>query len=790
MAQVKILKRSRDAVSCSSCKQRYDLIEALDQHLETSLTGRRICPRTKAPALIVCIECERDFPSVQELKQHIQNSLFHHPELSEPTGRVVFVGRLPANVRERDIVNILFDGFIVETTSIRTHCPHFDNFAFITLTTAAEANRAVKVLHNKRFFNQKVIVSLQRPKEDPVTQASGRKPRSRILSMAPSYSSTKPPAMASGKENTGPLPPVNMQLPQSVPAYAQPLSPPFDPRMSTFLYNTTSAVVYNQYYPALPYHPPAPDGYGQFGPSASFSPAPVNRNLRYQSPPSFVPNGTLPATQPPHQSTTEQRPCRQRGRRKQFPPQYDGASNSPTASPPIVTEPENTMLPITADTKYDSAVQTSSSCTTSTSSMASSTSSPYCDDQTWPPLVSSGPATEARAWTSFHDDQYDDAYRTLVQHCHDANSLVVAGFNIREPTMPPLADLRAKVKCRSCRSSRQHLDRLIAESGVRGCPVAKNGMHTFGGISHLTSLYEDFEHPPAVCPSSLIGKCRAIALDCEMAGGRIGDGLVNQVIQLTAIDYFSGEVLISALVKPTLVIQQWRTNIHGVSPSMMSKAVNNGTALENVFHARELLFSFMNSNTILVGHALHNDLNVLKIAHDRCVDSEILAKVAIDRASHNNGVGLKKLCDTLLGLSVQRTTFHSCLEDTFAAREAVIYMVSHPEELSVWAQAKQKVIDEEAAKRAAAKQAKEEAREQAAANEVSERAARADDKRVKAVLTMAMPALVPNPVNEIPDELQMYRGPSVGKKRKGGAWKVLDYGGNRGSQIRHGKKRR
>jgi len=113
MAQVKILKRSQDAVSCSSCKQRYDLIEVLDQHLETSLTGRRICPKTKAPALIVCIGCERDFPGVPELKQHIQNSFLHHPELSKPTGRVVFIARLPPNVREQYIVNTFFDGFIV-----------------------------------------------------------------------------------------------------------------------------------------------------------------------------------------------------------------------------------------------------------------------------------------------------------------------------------------------------------------------------------------------------------------------------------------------------------------------------------------------------------------------------------------------------------------------------------------------------------------------------------------------------------------------------------------------------
>jgi hypothetical protein len=113
MAQVKILQRSPNAVQCSSCKQRYDAIDSLDEHLETSSTGRRICPKTTAPALIVCIGCERDFRSVEELELHVQNSFLHNPELSQPTGRVVYVGRLPANVREQDLVNILFQSFVV-----------------------------------------------------------------------------------------------------------------------------------------------------------------------------------------------------------------------------------------------------------------------------------------------------------------------------------------------------------------------------------------------------------------------------------------------------------------------------------------------------------------------------------------------------------------------------------------------------------------------------------------------------------------------------------------------------
>jgi len=213
---------------------------------------------------------------------------------------------------------------------------------------------------------------------------------------------------------------------------------------------------------------------------------------------------------------------------------------------------------------------------------------------------------------------------------------------------------------------------------------------------------------------------------------------------------------------------------------MILQATRDGTALRDVFHARELLFSLMNRDTILVGHALHHDLNVLKIAHDRCVDSEILAKAAINRGQ-SSGIGLKKLCESLMGLGVQRMANHSCLEDSFAAREAVIYMTSHPAELASWAEAKQKVIDEEAAKRLAAKQAKEEAAKQAAivaaeekAAAAKEKAAAAADKRVQAILTMATPALVPTPANEIADELQTKRGPRAGKKRKGGAWTAIN----------------
>jgi DNA polymerase III epsilon subunit-like protein len=180
----------------------------------------------------------------------------------------------------------------------------------------------------------------------------------------------------------------------------------------------------------------------------------------------------------------------------------------------------------------------------------------------------------------------------------------------------------------------------------------------------------------------------------------------------------------------------------------------------------------MDKSTILVGHALHHDLNVLKIAHDSCVDSEILAKAAIKRPGQNTGTSLKKLCDSLIGLGVQTMANHSCLEDSFVAREAVIYMTSHPEELAIWAEAKQKFIDEEAAKRLVARKAKE-----AAIAEATEKTAAADgEKRAQTVLTMGMPALIPAPANQVPGELQVNKGPSIRKRRKGRTRQNLDRG--------------
>jgi membrane protein involved in colicin uptake len=87
-------------------------------------------------------------------------------------------------------------------------------------------------------------------------------------------------------------------------------------------------------------------------------------------------------------------------------------------------------------------------------------------------------------------------------------------------------------------------------------------------------------------------------------------------------------------------------------------------------------------------------------------------------------------------------------------------------------------VDEEDAKRDAARKVKEEAKEEAKKKAAAEAEAEAqqegEDTKAPAVLTLTMPALVPTPLDEIADELQMERGPSAGKKRKGGKWTVIN----------------
>jgi hypothetical protein len=83
-----------------------------------------------------------------------------------------------------------------------------------------------------------------------------------------------------------------------------------------------------------------------------------------------------------------------------------------------------------------------------------------------------------------------------------------------------------------------------------------------------------------------------------------GAGLADQVVALSAVDFFTGETLLDALVEPTGPVTQWRTAITGITRESVAAAVAAGTALRSTRQAVARLFELVDAETVLVGQSL------------------------------------------------------------------------------------------------------------------------------------------------------------------------------------------
>jgi len=200
--------------------------------------------------------------------------------------------------------------------------------------------------------------------------------------------------------------------------------------------------------------------------------------------------------------------------------------------------------------------------------------------------------------------------------------------------------------------------------------------------TQLTVKFQSFRATPPACIHK--PTFRAVTLDCEMAGVTGGQ---NELILLCVADYFTGAILLNRLVSPTQRVTDWRRKIHGVTASVMELAIRQGQALAGWREARDELWKFIDGDTILVGHALHHDLDVLRMIHRRVVDSAILARNAVGMSRQ---WGLKDLCNELLhiGLRENKAGVHDCMEDVLATREVVLWCIRNQQGLHAWAKIK------------------------------------------------------------------------------------------------------
>ncbi len=118
----------------------------------------------------------------------------------------------------------------------------------------------------------------------------------------------------------------------------------------------------------------------------------------------------------------------------------------------------------------------------------------------------------------------------------------------------------------------------------------------------------------------------AVALDCEMAG--CGDGS-SELVYVCAVDVFTGETLLQGFVSPAARVVDWRTRYSGVSAAAVCAARSRGAALRGWKAARAALWRVVDARTVLVGHALWNDLDALRMVHTRVVDTSLLVQAAV-----------------------------------------------------------------------------------------------------------------------------------------------------------------
>ncbi|CAK9436790.1 uncharacterized protein LODBEIA_P13120 [Lodderomyces beijingensis] len=146
-----------------------------------------------------------------------------------------------------------------------------------------------------------------------------------------------------------------------------------------------------------------------------------------------------------------------------------------------------------------------------------------------------------------------------------------------------------------------------------------------------------------------------IAMDCEFVG--VGPQGATSVLARVTIVNFYGHVLLDEYVRPTERVTDFRSWVSGVHPWHLKNAMSFAEAQEKA--------SSLMKGRIVVGHALSNDLDKLKLSHpwsmvrDTSCVPEFRASVGGKKPS------LKTLVRFYLGIGIQEAE-HNPVEDARA----------------------------------------------------------------------------------------------------------------------------
>ncbi|KAI0661013.1 ribonuclease H-like protein [Cubamyces menziesii] len=156
-----------------------------------------------------------------------------------------------------------------------------------------------------------------------------------------------------------------------------------------------------------------------------------------------------------------------------------------------------------------------------------------------------------------------------------------------------------------------------------------------------------------------------VALDCEMiytTGGM-------RVARVSVVDSAGKEIFDEYVrMDEGVEVIDFNTRFSGINEE------NYATAVLPLASIRQSMDAFINARTIIIGHALENDLKTLRMIHHRCVDTAVLFP-------HTAGPpykrALRALAKEFLGQTIQAAgaAGHSSVEDSIATLDLVRWHV-------------------------------------------------------------------------------------------------------------------
>ncbi|KAF9692930.1 hypothetical protein EKO04_009179 [Ascochyta lentis] len=214
--------------------------------------------------------------------------------------------------------------------------------------------------------------------------------------------------------------------------------------------------------------------------------------------------------------------------------------------------------------------------------------------------------------------------------------------------------------------------------GSPGCTTYDTHVYKISDPKRL-SLVMPFVETPVndKAPSGI-----AVCFDCEM--GYTTHGL--ELMRLTAIAWPTHKPLVDVLVRPIGHLLDVNTRFSGITTEQFLNAKSYDPAdpkprrndiriVESPYAARDLFLAHVTTTTPILGHALENDLNTLRIIHPNIIDTVLLFP-------HRRGLplrhGLRFLAKDKLDLDIQQggAAGHDSFEDAKTTGELIRFKVA------------------------------------------------------------------------------------------------------------------